>query len=94
MSGGYMSTSIKNNLSLLSKRKKLRNTLGSKKHTRKTEYNLPKASNKELSIIARRMREEHKLRMAKVIVVTAILFFILAAVFLASRGGIVELLTY
>ncbi|WP_138433336.1 hypothetical protein [Winogradskyella algicola] len=94
MSGGYMSTSIKNNLSLLSKREKLKNTLGSKKNTRKTEYNLPKASNKELSIIARRMQEEHRLRMAKVMVVTAILFFILVAVFLASRGGIVELLTY
>ena len=94
MSGGYMSTSIKNNLSLLSKREKLRYTLGSKKYTRKTEYNLPKASSKELNVIARRMQEEHRLRMAKVIVVTVILFFILVAVFLASRGGIVELLTY
>lgn len=88
-----MSTSIKNNLNLLSKRKKLRNTLGSY-DAGNTEYNLPKASKKQLGKIAKQLQEEHRIRMAKVVVVTIILFFVLVAVFLASRGGIIELLTY
>lgn len=94
MSASYMSTSIKNNLNQLSKREKLRNTLGAYNHNGKTEYNLPKASKKQLSNIGKQLREEHRIRMAKVVVVTIILFFILIAVFLASRGGIIELLTY
>lgn len=94
MSTSYMSTSIKNNLNLLSKREKLRNTLSSYSKANKTEYNLPKASKKQLSNIAKQMREEYRVRMAKIVVVTIILFFVLVGIFLASRGGIIELLTY
>ncbi|WP_157358338.1 hypothetical protein [Winogradskyella sp. J14-2] len=54
MSASYMSTSIKNNLNLLSKRKKLRNTLGSY-DAGNTEYNLPKASKKQLGKIAKQL---------------------------------------
>ncbi|WP_426431308.1 hypothetical protein ACPX19_02585 [Winogradskyella sp. HB-48] len=94
MSASYMSTSIKNNLNLLSKREKLRNTLGSYSKANKTEYNLPKASKKQLSNIAKQIREEHRVRMAKIVVVTIILFFVLVSAFLYAKGGIIQLLTY
>lgn len=94
MSAGYMSTSIKNNLNLLSKRKKLRNTLGSYNQSNKAEYSLPKASHKQLRNIAKRLREEHRVRMAKVVVVTIVLFFALVGIFLYAKGGIIQLLTY
>ncbi|MCB0398739.1 MAG: hypothetical protein KDD26_03780 [Winogradskyella sp.] len=94
MSTSYMSTSIKNNFNLLSKRVKLRNTLGSYRNASKTEYNLPKASKKQLSNIAKQIREEHRVRMAKVVVITIILFLVLVSAFLTLRGGTIELLTY
>ncbi|WP_320555419.1 hypothetical protein [Winogradskyella aquimaris] len=94
MSASYMSTSIKNNLNLLSKRQKLRNTIGSYNHSNRTEYDLPKASHKQLRNIAKWLREEHRVRMAKVAVVTVVLFFALVGIFLYAKGGIIQLLTY
>ncbi|WP_299361236.1 hypothetical protein [Winogradskyella sp.] len=80
MSASSMMTSIRNNLNLLSNRKKvkdrlgLRNRLGGYDSNTKTEYNLPKATTKELKALAKRLKEEHRIRMTKIIVVTILLF--------------------
>ncbi|WP_111682092.1 hypothetical protein [Winogradskyella tangerina] len=94
MTGSSMMVSVKNNLNQLSKRKKLKNRLGGYDPKAKQEYNLPKASTKELSAIAKRLQEEHKTRMTKVIIVTAILFLGLVYAFIFSSDGIIELLSY
>ena len=94
MTGNSMMTSVRNNLNLLSKRDKLKNRLGGYNAEKKTEYDLPKASSKELGIIAKRLQEDHKTRMLKVIIITIILFLGLVYVFLSSTDGIIELLTY
>ncbi|WP_369997383.1 hypothetical protein [Winogradskyella sp.] len=94
MAGTSMVVSVKNNLKLLSKRDRLKNRLGGYNSEVKTEYDLPKASNKQLSTLAKRLKEERKIRMTKVIIVTAILFIGLVYVFLYATDGIVELLTY
>ncbi|MEO1032473.1 MAG: hypothetical protein AAFX55_13770 [Bacteroidota bacterium] len=100
MNANAMITSVRNNLSLLSSRKKvkhrlgLKNRLGGYDSNAKTEYNLPKATTKELNAIAKRIREEHNIRMAKIIVVTILLFLGLVAAFVYSTNGIIELLTY
>ena len=94
MAGTSMVVSVKNNLNLLSKRDRFKNRLGGYDQDSKTEYNLPKASDKQLIAIAKRLKEERKIRMAKVVVVTVILFLGLIYAFLFSSNGIVELLTY
>lgn len=94
MAGTSMVVSVKNNLNLLSKRDRFKNRLGGYDQDSKTEYNLPKVSDKQLIAIAKRLKEERKIRMAKVVVVTVILFLGLIYAFLFSSNGIVELLTY
>ncbi|WP_407556145.1 hypothetical protein [Winogradskyella sp. 4-2091] len=94
MSTGAMNVSVKNNLNLLSKRDKLRNTLGGYNPNSKTEYNLPTASTKQLKDLSKRLKEEHKIRTLKVILLTAILFILLLCIFLYSTEGIIELITY
>lgn len=94
MTGSSMSVSVKNNLNLLSKRDRLKRRLGGYNPELKTEYNLPSASTKQLNAIARRLKQERKIRMIKVVVVTIILFFGLLCAFLYATDGIVELLTY
>ncbi|MUU77906.1 hypothetical protein [Winogradskyella endarachnes] len=93
MSTGAMNVSIKNNLNLLSKRDKLRNRLGGYKPNSKTEYNLPKATTKQLKDLSNRLKEEHKIRMLKVIMLSAILFLLLVGIFLYTTEGIIELIT-
>ena len=58
---------------------------------KKTEYNLPKATKKQLRNIRKRLKEERRLRMIKVIILTLILFFGLVNAFVHSADGIVEL---
>lgn len=94
MSASAMNTSVRNNLNLLSKRDRLKNRLGGFNREEKTEYNLPKASTKQLNEIRKRLQEERKVRMLKVIILTVILFVGLVFVFLHSAKGITELLTY
>ncbi|NRD20847.1 hypothetical protein HNV08_12390 [Winogradskyella eckloniae] len=93
MSTGAMQVSIKNNLNLLSKRDKLRNRLGGYSPNSKTEYNLPKASTKQLQDLRKRLQVEHKIRMLKVVMLTTILFIMLLCVFLYAIDGIVELIS-
>ncbi|WP_225035044.1 hypothetical protein [Winogradskyella sp. SM1960] len=81
------------NRNQLSKRDRLKHVLGGYNPNRKTEYNLPKATTKQLKTIAKRLKEERKYRMLKVILVTIILSLILVAVLLYSLDGIVGLVS-
>ena len=81
MSGSTM-ISVRNNLNLLSKRKKLRNRLGGYNPNCKTEYNLPSATPKQLKDISKRIKEEQNIRMLKLISVTVILFVLLLCGFI------------
>tara|TARA_Y100000815_G_scaffold106518_1_gene95305 strand:+ start:1492 stop:1773 length:282 start_codon:yes stop_codon:yes gene_type:complete len=82
------------NRNQLSQREKFKYTLGGYKEGKTTEYNLPKATVKQLKSIRKRLVEERKIRMFKVILVTAIIFLMLLWVFLFSADGFVQLLTY
>ncbi|WP_229719285.1 hypothetical protein [Winogradskyella schleiferi] len=94
MSAGAMITSVRNNLNLLSKRDRMKNRLGGFNSDKKTEYDLPKATTKQLKVIAKRIKEERKVRLLKVIGLTLILCIGLVYLFLYSADGITELLTY
>ena len=88
-----MNIAIKNNRKLLSQRDRFKNRLGGYNVDKKTEYNLPNATTKQLKDIKKRLKEERKIRMLKVIILTVILFFGLLCVFAYSADGITELLT-
>ena len=62
---------IRSNKSLLSKRDRLKNTLSGFRK-RKTEYNLPKATPKQLLAIRKRMQLEHKIRRVKQVVLLSV----------------------
>ncbi len=100
MTASSLGASVRNNLKFLSYRETaknrlgLKNSLGTQSSKTNTEFNLPKASRKELNALAKRLQEEHKIRMTKVIIVTVILFLGLAYAFIYSSDGILELLTY
>lgn len=94
MSASFMITILKNNENLLSKRKRFKNKQIGYNLNNKVEYNLPKASKKELNEIKKKLVEERKIRMLKVVLLTLILFLGLISIFLFSVDGIVELLTY
>ncbi|RZN82812.1 MAG: hypothetical protein EVB11_07335 [Winogradskyella sp.] len=94
MSIQAMNTSINNNRKQLPNRDRFKNRLGGYNRNEKTEYNLPKANAKQLKDIRRRLKEEQKIRMLKIIVLTVILFLGLLLTFFYSSDGIVELLTY
>ncbi len=94
MAASSMIISIRNNLNLLSKRNRLKNRLGGFNLEKKVEYNLPKATEKQLNAIANQLKEEHRIRMLKVVILTIILFLGLVVGFLYSTDGIVELLSY
>ncbi|MBT8244637.1 MAG: hypothetical protein HKP48_07490 [Winogradskyella sp.] len=82
MGSASMNTVIENNRKLLPKRDKFKNRLGGYNSNKKTEYNLPKATSKQLRDIKKRMLQERKIWWIKVIVLTVILFLgLLLAVF-------------
>ena len=85
---------INYNRSQLPQRDRFKNVLGGYKSDRKTEYNLPKATTKQLKAIGRRLREERKVRMLKVIVLTCVLLVFFCCVLAYLTDGIVELLNY
>ncbi|WP_299111212.1 hypothetical protein [uncultured Winogradskyella sp.] len=62
------------NRNQLPQRDRFVNRLGGYNSDKKTEYNLPKATTKQLKEIARRLKEERKIRMIKVVTLTIILF--------------------
>ncbi|MCT4630699.1 hypothetical protein [Winogradskyella sp.] len=93
MGASSMILSIRNNLNLLSNRKKLKNRLGGYYSESKQEYNLPKASKTELNALAQRLQKEYKIRMTKVIIITILLFLGLVYAFTYSSNGIIELLS-
>lgn len=82
------------NKAQLPQRYKFKNTLGGYGKNKKTEFEFPKATNKQLRDIAKRLKEEHQLRMIKVIVLTIILFIGLVAVFVYAEDGLANLFTY
>lgn len=51
-----MNVSVKNNLNLLPKRDKFKNRLGGYNPNKKTEYNLPKATSKQLRDIRKKCK--------------------------------------
>ena len=71
-----MNLTIKNNRKLLLKRDKFKNTLRlrTSKCEEKTEYNLPKATNKQLRAIRKRMKMERQIWWVKITVITLIGF--------------------
>lgn len=82
------------NRKLLPQRDKFKNTLGGYDSEKKAEYNLPKATTKQLNQIRERLKKDQKIRMIKVVVVTIILFLILISVLLYSANGFRESLWY
>ncbi|WP_179005042.1 hypothetical protein [Winogradskyella forsetii] len=91
MSAGAMITSVRNNLNLLSKRDRMKNRLAGFNSDKKTEYNLPKATTKQLKDIAKRLKEERKIRMLKVISLTVLGFFGLVCILTYLADGIREI---
>ena len=84
---------INYNRNQLPQRDRFKTVLGGCNSGRKTEYYLPKASTKQLKEIGRRLREERKVRMLKVIVVTFVLLLVFYCVLVYSMDGIIELLS-
>ncbi|MFD1063150.1 hypothetical protein ACFQ1Q_07815 [Winogradskyella litorisediminis] len=82
MSIQAMNTAINNNRKLLPKRDKLKNRLGGYDPTKKTEYNLPKASSKQLRDLRKRLQLETKIWWIKAISLTSVLFGIMVYFFL------------
>lgn len=77
----------------LPQRLKFVNRLGGYSADKKTEYNLPKATKKQLRNIRKRLKEERKVRLFKVIILTLILFFALVYAVAQSADGIIELVS-
>ncbi|MBU2927549.1 hypothetical protein [Winogradskyella psychrotolerans] len=77
----------------LPQRDKFKNVLGGYDPNLKTEYNLPKATTKQLKAIRKRLKEERDVRMLKVILLTVILFFVLLGVFIYATDYIIALIS-
>ena len=70
-----MNTSIKNNLKLLRKHDKFKFSLvGNGKTCSKTEYNLPKATSKQLRDIRKRLQNDRQIWWLKAILLTLFVF--------------------
>ena len=89
-----ISTLNSNKNIMLDKSKRFKKTLGGYNPEAKTEYNFPKTSAKQLRNISKRLQEEHRLRMYKVVFVTLIIFLAIVCAFLYASDGVIELLTY
>lgn len=85
---------IKYNRSLLSQRDKFANRLGGCNTEKKTEYNLPTATEKQLKEIGKRLKEERKIRMIKVVLLTVILVIGLIYLWVYLADGMVQFVTY
>lgn len=78
----------------LPQRDKFINRLGGYNADKKTEYNLPKATAKQLKEIGKRLKEERKIRMIKIVLLTVILFIGLVYVWVYVADGMVQFVTY
>ena len=76
MHGNSMNVSIKNNLNLLSKRNRLKCVPSGFKKDKRTEYDLPKASSKQLRNIKKRMQTERQLWWIYTLLLTVLVFII------------------
>ena len=82
-----MITTIKNNEKLRrNKRKRLKNQLGGYNSNENTEYNLPKATPKQLEDIRLRLKKERKLWWIKIITLTltGIISLVIGLIWLSS----------
>lgn len=78
----------------LPQRDKFVNRLGGYNADKRTEYNFPKATAKQLKEIGKRLKEEHKIRMLKIALLTVILFIGLVCVWIYVADGMVQFVTY
>jgi uncharacterized protein (DUF2461 family) len=74
-----MNISIRNNKLLLSKREKFKRVPGGYKN-HKTEYDLPKATQKDLRDLRKRLKEEHRIRLFVTSLLTLIVFVVLITI--------------
>lgn len=77
-----MNLTIKNNRKLLQKGDRFQNKLVVYRRKGKIEYNLPKATTKQLNAIRKRMKTERQIWWVKITVVTLLGFFGLITVLL------------
>lgn len=80
------------NRNLLPQRDKFKNRLCGYDPDKKTAYNLPKATSKQLREIRNRLREEHKSRMLTVVIVTLIVSLLIIFVCLYASEGAYHLI--
>ena len=78
MSIQAMNISLKNNRNQISKREKFQSRLSGYNSDKKTEYNLPEATSKQLRDIRKKTQQERKVLWAKGITLTIIIFSVLA----------------
>jgi hypothetical protein len=83
-----MNIAIKNNNLMRLKRDRFKRRLGGYNTDTKTEYNLPKASAKQLRTIRNRLKEERQIRMLKVLTVTIFLCCVLVVLAIYSANGL------
>jgi hypothetical protein len=83
-----MNIAIKNNNLMRLKRDRFKRRLGGYNTDTKTEYNLPKASAKQLRTIRKRLKEERQIRMLKVLTVTIFLCCVLVVLAIYSANGL------
>lgn len=77
-----------------SKRAKFKRSLGGNSTNIRTEYNLPKAATKQLRALRKRLKEEEKVRLLKVVVLTAILMMGMLCLLVDMADGIREFLWF
>lgn len=79
-----MITTLKNNEKMRSKRDKFKKTLGGYGKNEKVEYNLPKATPKQLQEIKTRIKRENKIMWIKVVLLSTVIIIALVWVLLTS----------
>lgn len=77
-----------------SKRDKFKRSHGRNSSNKQTEYNLPKATTKQLRDLRKRLKEEEKVRLLKVIVITAILIIAMLCLLVFMAEGLRESLWF
>tara|TARA_R110002049_G_scaffold168115_1_gene334549 strand:- start:199 stop:480 length:282 start_codon:yes stop_codon:yes gene_type:complete len=78
----------------LPQRDKFINRLGGYNPDKKTEYNLPKATAKQLKEIGKRLKEERKVRMFKIILLTVVVLISFICIWAYLADGIVQFLNF
>ena len=79
-----MNTAIKNNNLMRPKREKFKRTLGGYGKNRNPEYNLPKATPKQLRAIRKKLKKENQILWIKVIGLSTIIIIALVWMLFAS----------